>query len=179
MKLITLISMLIAGTAIQSFFPVSAWLGFVTVPVLCSLVVYYALYRGGVIMLAAALLAGLFQDSMSLIPLGYSSFVFAVFALVIERYRGLMVLQSSLTHMVITAVTHVAFTIVLSVLLIQSGMIQWQPLWLFLKIPGALLLGIITGPLVIGLAQALEEKLGLIQGNSDQYGSQRSFYGIG
>lgn len=179
MKLVTMLFMLLAGTALQSFFPVVAWLGYANVPILCSIVVYYTLYRGGAAMLTVALLAGLFQDSMSLIPLGYSSFVFAVLALAVERYRELMMLQSPFTHMVVTGAVHGASTIVLSVLLLRGGMIEWQPLWLLLKIPGAILLGSITGPLVIGLIQALEEKLGLIQGNSDQYGAHRSFYGIG
>jgi cell shape-determining protein MreD len=179
MRLVTMFFMLLAGAALQSFFPVVAWLGYANVPVLCSIVVYYTLYRGGATMLAVALLAGLFQDSMSLIPLGYSSFVFAVLALIVEKYRELMVLPSPLTHMVVTAVVHGVATAVLSVLLLRSGMIHGQPWWLLLKIPGAVLLGLVTGPLVIGLMQALEEKLGLIQGNSDQYGAQRSFYGIG
>jgi hypothetical protein len=179
MKLVTMLFMLLAGTALQSFFPVFIWLGNANVPILCSIVVYYTLFRGGATMLAVALLAGLFQDSMSLIPIGYSSFVFAVLAMVVERYRELMVLQSPLTHMVVTSAMHGAATLVLSILLLRGGLIEWQPWWLLLKIPGAILLGLITGPVVVGLIQVLEEKLGIIQGNSDQYGAQRSFYGIG
>jgi len=176
---IVMIFLLMAGSALQSFFPAMAWVGYSTVPVLLSLVVYYALIRGGAMMLIFALLAGLFQDSLSLIPLGYSSFCFAVCAMIIGKYRELMMTQSTLTHMVVTAAMYAAVTLMLSVLLVKDGLIPWQPVWLLLKIPGAVVLGVITGPVVIAAARALEEKLGLIQGNSEQYGSYRSFYGIG
>jgi len=179
MRLVAMLFLLLAGTALQSFFPAIAWLGYANVPVLCSIVIYYTLFRGGFMMLAVALLAGLFQDSLTLIPLGYSSFGFAVCCLMIERHRDVIILQSPLTHMVLTAGMHAVMTLLLSVLLVQGGLIEWQPWWLLLKIPGAMLLGVVTGPLVIALARLLEEKLGLIEGSSDHEGAQRTYYGIG
>lgn len=171
--------MLLAGTALQSFFPAISWLGYAHVPVLCSIVIYYTLFHGGILMISVALLAGLFQDSLTLIPLGYSSFGFAVSCLLIERQRDVIILQSPLTHMVLAAGMHGMMTILLTILLVQGGLIEWQPWWLLLKVPGALLLGVITGPLVIAMARLLEEKLGLIEGSSDDEGAQRSYYGIG
>lgn len=179
MSLVSLLFLLLAGTAVQSILPAVPWLGYATFPVLCSLVLYYALYRGGAIMLLAAIVAGLFQDSSTLIPLGYSSFGFAAGALLIERYRDLIVLQSALTHMVFTALLHAAVTALLVALMWQGGIIAWRPLWLFGKIPGSIVLGIVTGPLVIAAAVWLEEKLGIIQGDTERYGATRSFYGIG
>jgi len=179
MNVASLLFLLLTGTALQAMLPVFIWTGYATFPVLVAVVIYFALYRNGGLMLTVALLAGLFQDSLSLIPIGYSSFCFAVCGVVIQRYRETMMVQSTLTHMVLTAAMNGLVTLVLAVLLLNEGMIPWQPGWLLLKIPGAMLLGIITGPLVIATAQALEEKLGLIEGNADQYGAQRSFYGIG
>ncbi|HMO49599.1 MAG TPA: rod shape-determining protein MreD [Kiritimatiellia bacterium] len=179
MTLVTMLFLLLTGTAIQSLAPVVSWLGYATAPVLGAVVVYYALYRGGVMMLVMALLAGLFQDSMSMTPLGYSSFGFAACALVIERYRDLMILHASFTHMIVTAALHGVVTLVLMVLLLKDGLIAWHPLWLPVKIPGAVLMGLVTGPLVIGAVHALEEKLGLIQGNTESHGAQRSYLGIG
>jgi cell shape-determining protein MreD len=179
MKMVAMLFLLLAGTALQSFFPAIAWLGYANVPILCSIVIYYTLFRGGVWMIAVALLAGIFQDSLTLIPLGYSSFGFAVGCLIIERQREVIILQSPLTHMVLTAGMHAAVTILLTVLLVQGNLIEWQPWWLLLKVPGAMLLGVITGPLVIAMARLLEEKLGLIEGSSDNEGAQRSYYGIG
>jgi len=179
MNFASLLFLLLTGTALQAMLPVFMWTGYATFPVLASVVVYFALYRSGGFMLTVALLAGLFQDSLSLIPIGYSSFCFAACGVVIQKYRDMMMIQSTLTHMVLMAAMHGLVTLVLAILMLNEGMIPWQPGWLLLKIPGAMLMGIITGPLVIAAAQALEEKLGLIEGNSEQYGAQRTFYGIG
>ena len=179
MTMIAMAFLLLAGSAFQAFFPAMAWVGYSTVPVLLSLVVYFALFRGKVAMLSFALLAGMFQDSMTLIPLGYSSFCFAVCVMVIAKYRDLMMVQSPLTHMVVVAGMHAVVTLLLSILLVKDGLIPWQPVWLLLKIPGAIVLGLVTGPVVIAVTRAFEEKLGLVEGNSEQYGSYRSHYGIG
>lgn len=173
MTVASLLFILITGTTLQAMLPVFMWAGHATFPVLTAVVVYFALFRGGGLMLAVALLAGLFQDSLSLIPIGYSSFCFAVCGVIIQKYREMMMVQSVLTHMVLTAAMHGAVTLVLAILMLKDGMIPWQPGWLLLKIPGAMALGLITGPLVIAATQALEEKLGLIEGNSDHYGAQR------
>ncbi|HMP90593.1 MAG TPA: hypothetical protein PJ991_10350 [Kiritimatiellia bacterium] len=170
--------LLLAGSALQSLFPAVAWLGYSTVPVLAALVVYFALFRRAAATFAFAILAGMFQDSLSLIPLGYSSFTFSLGALLIFKYRELMLVQSGLTHMLLTAALHALSTLLLMILLLKDGLIYWQSLML-LKIPGAIVLGLLAGPVVVAATRALEEKLGLIQGNSDHYGSYRSHYGIG
>jgi hypothetical protein len=178
-KVVALFFLLLTGTALQAFFPALRWLGHASAPVLGALVVYYTLFRGGPLMLAAALLGGLFQDSLSLIPIGYSSFGFAVGALIIERYREVIVLQSPLTHMVLTSALHAGVTLFLALMLVQGDLIAWQPGWLLLKVAGAAALGLVTGPVIVGLAHLLEEKLGLIEGSSDDEGAKRSYYGIG
>lgn len=176
---VTMLFLLVAGTAMQLLLPAVPWLGYATAPMLGAIVLYYALYRGGLVMLFAAIIAGLFQDSSSLIPLGYSSFAFAVIALVVERFRDLMILRSAFTHMVLTAAVHVVVTALLMILMLRDGIIDGQPGLMLLKLPGAAVLGLIAGPLVIGAACSLEEKTGLIQGDADRYGATRSFYGIG
>lgn len=179
MKMVALLFLLLAGTALQAFFPALRWLGHASAPVLGAIVVYYTLFRGGPMMLAAALLGGLFQDSLSLIPIGYSSFAFAAGALIIERYREIIVLQSPLTHMVLTSALHAGVTAFLAVMLVHGDLIAWQPGWLLLKVAGAAALGLVTGPVIVGLAHLLEEKLGLIEGSADDEGAKRSYYGIG
>jgi len=178
-KVIALLFLLLAGTALQAFIPALTWLGYASTPVLGAIVVYYTLFRGGAMMLAAALLGGLFQDSLSLIPIGYSSFGFAVGALIIERYREVIVLQSPLTHMVLTSLLHAGVTVFLALMLVQGDLIGWQPGWLLLKVGGAAVLGLVAGPVIVGLTHLLEEKLGLIEGNSDDEGAKRTYYGIG
>jgi len=179
MSLLSMLFLMVACTALQSLLPAMMWTGLVTFPVLAALVIYYALQRGPVVMLTVALTAGLFQDSLGLMPLGYSSFGFAAGAVIIARYRDLMMIQSPATHMLLTGLMHAAVTAFTSIMLLNNELIPWQPGWLLLKIPGAMVLGVVTGPLVIGAAQALEEKLGIIQGNHDTYERQYSFYGIG
>lgn len=178
MTVASLLFLLLAGTVLQAMLPAFEWAGYSTFPVLACVVLYVALFRGPGLTLSAALLAGLFQDSLSLMPMGYSSFCFAVAALVIREYRDVMVVQSPLTHMVLSAVMHASVTTVLAALLLNEGVIPWHS-GLLLKVPGSFLLGIVTGPFVIAAAQALEEKLGLIEGSSDNDGAQRSYYGLG
>jgi len=179
MTFISMIFLLMIGSAIQSLVPSLAWTGYASFPVLGSLVLYYALYRGGAVALMMAILAGLFQDSISLIPLGYSSFAFAVCALLIDHYRDLIMLNSAFTHMVLTALMNGVVHVLLMVLMLGDGVIEWSTFWLLLKIPGSILLGLLIGPWTIGAAQLLEEKLGLVQGREERHGLQRSFYGLG
>lgn len=177
MTVVTLMFLLLTGSALQSLLPAVSWLGYATVPVLTAVVIYYSLYRGGILTLVVAILAGLFQDSLSLIPLGYSSFGFAAAVLVLERYRELVVKQSPLTHMVLTAVAHAAVTLALTLLLLGDGLVAWQPLWWLWKVPGAALLGLLAGPPVITVARLLEETTGLIEAEK-KHETQRNFYGI-
>lgn len=179
MNAASLIFLLMFGTVLQALPPLFGWWGSSMLPVLPAIVVYFALYRTTGLMLTAALLAGLFQDSLSLMPIGYSSFCFAAAAFIIQKYRGVIVTQSALTHMVVTAAVQGGVTLFLVVMLLKDGFIPWRPGWLLLKIPSAMLMGLIVGPLVIAAVRALEEKLGLIEGNGDTYGAQHSFYGLG
>jgi len=179
MNIASLIFLLLVGTVLQALPPLFSWWGYSTCPVLASIVVYFALYRSTGLMFTVALLAGLFQDSLGLMPIGYSSFCFAACAFVIHRYRGVMMTQSAFTHMVITAAVQGILTIFLATMLLKDGVIPWRPVWLFLKLSAAMMMGLIIGPLVIAAVRALEEKLGLIEGNSDTYGAQHSFYGLG
>jgi cell shape-determining protein MreD len=179
MRTLVIAFLLLVGAALQALLPAPMWLGFASAPVLTALVVFYAIFYGGTMALVVAVLAGLFQDSLSLIPLGYSSFGFAMTVLVMDRYRELMEIQSPLTHAFLTAASHGAVTLLLSALLLKDGLVFWHPLWLMARIPGAVILGLFTGPLIISAAQMLEIKLGLMKGGEDSYGAQRSFYGLG
>ncbi len=179
MSLVTMLLMLLAGTILQLTLPSLRWLGYPVFPVLTSLVLYYALYRGGGLMIFTALVAGLVQDSLSLIPPGYSSLGLLAGAMLVARYRDLLILRSPFTHAMLTAIFHTAMVIWLMLSMLSNGNITWQPVWLAWKIPGALLLGIITGPVVIAAAHWIEEKNGLIEGESERYGATRSFYDLG
>ncbi len=180
MTVISLVFLLLCGTAVQALLPAPYWLGQATAPVMAALVIYAALYRGGAVMMAMALLAGLFQDSLTMIPLGYSSFLFMAGAMILDRYRDIIVLHSAFTHLALTALLHAVATFVLSLLLLNDGLIAWLPLQLLLKLPGSLALGMVTGPLVIGAALALEEKLGLVPSHAESsYGTKRNIYGLG
>jgi rod shape-determining protein MreD len=176
---LALVMLLLVGAAVQAVIPTSPWTGQVAAPVLPALVVYFSLYRGGTAALVAAVLAGLFQDSLSLMPTGYSSFGFALVALMIGRYRDVMVIASPLTHGVVTAVVAAGLVVWLTLLLVVGGEMAWPGWWMVARVAGALALGAVCGPLVIALAAGLEERLGIVQGSNEDHGTYRSYYGIG
>ena len=57
----------------------------IAVVILMSVVLYYALTSNRGVMLFSAVIAGLLQDSLSLIPAGYSAFCFGVVGVVLNR----------------------------------------------------------------------------------------------
>ena len=167
MNLLVLAFTLLVAALLQALFPASRWTGFAPVPVLASLVLYYALTRPRAILLAAAAGAGLVQDSLAQIPLGYSVFCYCVASLVVERVRDTMVVGQWTTHLALGALLNAGVTMALLLLLAKDGLIAPAPGHILLRLLGALVLGGLVAPPVFQALDRLEKTLGLVETESE------------
>lgn len=167
MKQVALIFALFIAAVVQAMLPTTAWSGWAPAPVMCGLVLYYALTRPRHLVLEAALLAGLIEDSLSQMPLGTSSFGYAVAGLIIENYREDVVVNQWTTHVVFGALVNVAVTLFAMLMLIKDGLIQPPLVYAVLRLIGAFILGGLVSPVVFALMERLENALGHTEAVAD------------
>ena len=160
MTFILMILLLVTGATVQTLLPAYAILGQVKIPVMLAFVIYYALNQNRSTMLIAALLAGVLQDALSLSPLGYSSTIFIFVGWIISCYRGLVTADSFMTPIVFGAISGITATLMQALLLAHSEIINFQPLWILLRMLGSGFLGALITPVVFMLAKALDRAVG-------------------
>ncbi len=161
MKVLALLFALITAALLQALLPAARWTGYAPAPMLVSLVVYYALLRPRFVLLAAAVGAGLVEDSLGQMPLGYSVFCYGVAGLVVEHYRDSLLVRQASTHVMVGAMVNLGVTLAVMLLLAKDGLIVPDLLHTVLRLVGALLLGGVTAPLVFWALAGLEQTLGL------------------
>lgn len=153
--------MLLLGGALQAILPAYARLGGAVWPVLPGLAVYYALTRARPAALAAACAAGVVQDALGLVPLGYSSAAFCLVAWVVHGQREHVFPRSFGTRAVFGAAAAGGVALVQAALL-AAGERRWPGAGLVArKALGALLLGAVITPWVCATADRLDAALGL------------------
>jgi rod shape-determining protein MreD len=153
-------TVVIIGAVAQAVFPTFRWLGQTNAPILLGLVLYYALAHSRGTMLQAAIFAGVLQDALGMIPLGYSSFCFCVVALVVSKFKELVFVHKLVTHMLFGALASGAVTLVLYGLLATAGLAALAPGWLVLKIAGSMFFGAILVPFEFEWVAGLDRLLG-------------------
>ena len=163
MTFILMTLLLMTGATIQTLLPAYAVLGQVKIPILLAFIIYYSLNRNIKTMLIAATLAGIIQDSLSLSPLGYSSAIFIFIGWVISRYRGLVVADSFMTPIVFGAIAGITTTLMQALLLAHSGLINFNPLWILLRMSGCGFLCALVTPVVFLLSKTLDQAVGNIE----------------
>ena len=142
--------------------PPVASLGLAKVPLLSAVALYYALTYPRGTAVTAAILAGLIQDSMSLLPIGYSSLCFALFALILAEVRGTLESDSIVTTAVLGGLLAALTTLGLYAMLSVNSLVADLPLgWVMLKTGGNALLGLVAAPVVCWAALTLERLVGL------------------
>ncbi|HMP71715.1 MAG TPA: hypothetical protein PKE55_00470 [Kiritimatiellia bacterium] len=157
---VVLVLGLIMGGVAQGLLPLVEWAGHSPLPLLGGLVVYYSLMHRRVVLLTAASVAGLLQDSLSLMPLGYSSLCFCVIALVIEQFRDVLLVDLWTTHGFLGGVANLT-TVVLTYLFLLNDGLSGLPVWfLASKAFGSILLGAVTAPLVFWVLHGLDRMTG-------------------
>ncbi len=168
MNALAILLSLLLGGALQAMLPAASWLGGAVAPVLAGLVVHYALTRSTGAIYFAAIVAGVVQDALGLVPLGYSSTVYCIVGGLIHRWRSDVFTASSLTHAVFGALTAGGVCLIQALLLAAGE--GWRPGWgaVAMKTIGALLLGAICVPWICGLARRLDDALGLSAGGQSR-----------
>ncbi|HMP76066.1 MAG TPA: rod shape-determining protein MreD [Kiritimatiellia bacterium] len=160
MNQIALIFSLLMAALLQAAVPTTAWTGWAPAPVMAGLVVYYALVHPRGLVLEVALLAGLVEDSLSQMPLGTTSFAYAVAGLVMERYREDVVVRQWTTHVVFGALVNASATVFAMFMLLKDGLIQPPGLHVLLRLAGAFVLGGLIAPFVFKAMENLDATLG-------------------
>ena len=163
MKILVLFFSLVAGAMVQAVLPTPDWLGHAHAPVLLSLVLFYALAHNETETIWAAVLAGLLQDALGQIPLGFSPFCFCLVGMAVGRFRDAVFEHAVLTHMLFGALASGAVTLVLSLLLWQQDLIHMGPLAMCYKALGGLAIGGVVVPVAFGLLAALDRMLGTVE----------------
>lgn len=157
-----MIFLLLVGGLLQSLVPASSLLGLSKPPFLMAVALYYALAHSRGMAVIAAILAGIIQDSMSLLPVGYSAFCFVIFGVILAETREKLFGDSLLTVAILGAGLGALTTLCLFLMLSLNSLADSIPLWwVVLKMGGTALLGFCAAPLVWWSAATLERHVGL------------------
>jgi rod shape-determining protein MreD len=154
--------LLLLAALAQSLVPSVASLGSAKMPFLLGVPIYYALVHRRGMVVAAALLAGILQDSMSPLPVGFSGLCFVVSGLAIHQAREVLFRDSPFTVAVLGAGVAAVGTLMVYVMLRLGTETAAVPLWwLGLTMGGNGLLGIVAVPLVWWVAGSLDRRAGV------------------
>jgi len=163
MTWVIMVFSLLVAAFLQMALPGCAWLGQARFPFLLAVVVYYALSRGTGVMLVAAFLAGMLQDALSPIPLGYSGACFALAGLIIGRFRRTVMLDSAVTPIFFGAVVGLCVPLALYALMARDGIVAWPVGRLLVKVLGTGALGMVTTLAVFAGIGRLDRLVGLVE----------------
>ena len=151
----------LAGTLLQTQVPGIVFLGGIRWPVLCSVVLYYALNHRGGAGLACGFAAGLLVDSLSLVPLGFSVLLFTLMAWAAGRCRKLVLPEASVTAAFFGGLAGLVYSSLLYVVLLRGGLQGCHPFFVAARITGGVVTGALTAPLVFLVMSRLHKALNL------------------
>jgi len=160
-KAFLLIVALMTAALLQSMLPGWGTMGQARFPLLMAVVLYSALTLDRRGMLLVALAAGMIQDSLSLLPLGFSAFGYCVGSMLIFRWRDQLFGQQAITHMLLGGVFASLSTLLLYFLLMSNGTLFISFGSLVLRLLGSFIMGVLASPLVFFCLAWLEKGLGL------------------
>lgn len=146
---------------LQAILPDWAAMGQAKPPLLLGAVLYYALSRADFQVLEAAILAGLLQDSLGPIPIGYSVLAFVSIALLVNHYRERVFSDHWFTHAIMGIGASAWMTLALYVLLKGSGVRSGVGFpFVMSKALGMSLLGLVVIPSVYHVIHRMDRALG-------------------
>lgn len=154
---------LMLAAVLQAALPTTVWTGWAPAPFMAGIVIYFALMRPRLLAMEVALLAGLIEDSLGQMPLGYSSFCYAVAALVVEHFRETVIVRQWTTHVMFGAVVNLGVTVFTFALLMKDGLIAPGAGHVLLRFAGSIVLGGVAAPLAFAGMESLDRTLGNIE----------------
>ncbi len=160
---IVMLVLMLAGAALQMIFPAVPFLGQAKPPFLLALVLYYALNRTTGTMLLAALVAGVFHDLLTAVPLGYSSIVFVVVGLLAGRFSNLVLPESRVTAGFFGMVGSLLAQVLIYGLLVRIDAVWWPLGRLTVRLLWSALLAAVVTPLTFMGARRCDQWVGLIK----------------
>ena len=160
MKYLIMLLALVTGATLQALLPAWTWLGGAQPPVLLALVLFYAwtFPRNG--LLVCAFIAGLLQDALGQVPLGYSCLCFALAGLFAQRHRDDVDEQAIISQVIFGGISAALVTLLLYVLLRHAGAVTLSLGEALRKTLGTVLLGALLTPIMFRMAIGLERRLG-------------------
>jgi rod shape-determining protein MreD len=158
---ILMFMVMLGATLLQSMLPGWAVLGHARFPILLGVVLYYALNHEASVAVIAAFSAGILQDSMSFVPLGYSAFLLCIVALIAGHYRGLVLSDAIITALFFGGIAGTSVTFALYLLLRMGDFLSCSASTAALHIFGSGILSVITVPTVFLLMTLMHKALGL------------------
>ena len=160
MNVVLILLSLILAAVLQTVWPAWESMGNTRLPMLIAVVMYYTLTRPAPAALTVALLAGLTQDALSGIPLGFSSFIFVLITGLLNQFKDLLFAYQTLTQVFFGTIACGLSTLGLYVLLRYGGHVEVLPGILLGKLVGSMLLGVIVVPLCCRVLEGLDQNLG-------------------
>ncbi|MFH0908446.1 MAG: rod shape-determining protein MreD [bacterium] len=163
MTVLVLFVAVVLGAVVQATLPVLSAAGGVQAPVMVGIVIYYALTRDRAAMLTAAIVAGLIEDAMGLMPLGYSSFCYVLVGLAAQRFRETVLVRQWTTHVLFGALANGLVALALSLMLGLIRVSEIGVAWVLAKIAVAIVAGAIIVPLVFRFVAFLDRMVGNVE----------------
>lgn len=167
MNLVVMLFALICGAVLQAVTPAWPLFGQAKAPILLAFVLYYALARTRGQLLQAAILAGILQDGLGMIPFGYSSFAFCMAGLAVSRFKDVVFVYQYVTHVLFGALSAFGVTLMMYILLASTNQLSLVGGSMALKLAGSFVLGGVLTPIVFKVGATLD---GLV-GNIDERAS--------
>ena len=156
-----MILVMMVATLLQTILPGWAILGYARFPLLLGVVLYYALNHKLWIAIGTAFVAGLLQDGMSFVPLGYSAFIFCVIALIAGHYKKMLLSEALVTALFFGAIGSFMLSFMLFMLLNMRHLIGCSGFTAALRIMGGTILGAVSIPPIFLLLKILHHSLDL------------------
>jgi len=163
-RLLMVVSLCVCAMA-QAVIPAWNSLGMAKAPLLLAGVLYYALSRDNFQVVESAVLAGILQDSLGPIPLGFSVIAFLSVALLVNTFRDRVFAESAFAQIMLGAAASTLVSLLLFLLLVGGGYRSQVGMGFVLgKSLGMALIGIIAFPLMCRILHGLDLRLGNVRG---------------
>lgn len=148
--------LILLGALLQQLLPGISLLGGMKPPILGAMALFHALHKGTPDLWIAVFFAALLQDGLSGGSFGPALLSFPALSLLIYRVRSEIFTDSLVTQMVVGALMGFCTAFAIGVFHSALGQLSVEPRLVFIRLFGALLLGLVTQPVVARVLLRME-----------------------